>query len=53
MSRRWTQLRCLATATPKPKSSLSRRLDNGPALDDFISGEPVQKVVLGNSKGQA
>lgn len=49
-----TQVRCLATPSsvtpPKTKSSFSRQLDNGPSLDDFVSGEPVQKV---NTKGQA
>lgn len=53
----WTQVRCLATPSsvtpPKTNSGFSRQLDNGPSLDDFISGEPVQRVVLGNTKGQA
>ncbi|KAF8559200.1 lipoic acid synthase [Imleria badia] len=51
-----TQVRCLATPSsvspPNAKSGFSQSLDNGPSLDDFISGEPVQKVVLGNTKGQ-
>lgn len=48
-----TQVRCLATITPpKAKSNFARQLDNGPSLDDFISGEPAQRVVLGSTKGQ-
>ncbi|KAG8219912.1 hypothetical protein J3R82DRAFT_907 [Butyriboletus roseoflavus] len=53
----WTQVRCLATPSsiipPKAKSSFGHLLDNGPSLDDFVSGEPVSTVVLGNAKGQA
>ncbi|KAG1716540.1 hypothetical protein ID866_592 [Astraeus odoratus] len=33
------------------KSSFNEVLANGPSLDDFISAEPIEKVVLGNMKG--
>lgn len=53
----WTRVRYLATPSsvtpPQAKSSFSHLLDDGPSLDDFVSGEPVQRVVLGNTKGQA
>ncbi|KAI9572852.1 hypothetical protein HD554DRAFT_2063546 [Boletus coccyginus] len=50
----WTPVRCLATPSitpPNAKSGFSHQLDNGPSLDDFISGEPAQRMVLGNTKG--
>ncbi|KAF9532049.1 hypothetical protein CPB83DRAFT_848261 [Crepidotus variabilis] len=50
--------RCFATASTTPSASSSKAnfrqsLENGPTLDDFISGEPepVERVVLGNTKG--
>lgn len=49
-----SQIRYLATpstSTPKPKPSFSETLVSGPSLDDFISGEPIEHVVLGNTKG--
>ncbi|KAF7966775.1 hypothetical protein HWV62_37025 [Athelia sp. TMB] len=39
--------RFLATASPKP---FSQTLEGGPSLDDFISGEVPERVVLGNTK---
>jgi lipoic acid synthetase len=49
-------LRCLATPSPSApthnvRTSFSDDLANGPSLDDFISEAPVQRVVLGNTKG--
>ncbi|KAF9240894.1 lipoic acid synthase [Melanogaster broomeanus] len=51
-----SQVRCLATPsssvpTPTAKASFSDVLADGPSLDDFISGEPVQRVQLGNKNG--
>ncbi|KAJ8596998.1 Lipoyl synthase [Rhizopogon salebrosus TDB-379] len=49
-----SQIRHLATpstSTVKPKSSFSETIVSGPSLDDFISGEPIEHVVLGNTKG--
>ncbi|KAG1826073.1 mitochondrial Lipoyl synthase [Suillus subaureus] len=49
-----SQVRHLATpsaSTPKSKSSFRETLVSGPSLDDFISGEPIEHVVLGNTKG--
>lgn len=49
-----SQVRHLATpsaSTPKPKSNFRETLVSGPSLDDFISGEPIEHVVLGNTKG--
>ncbi|OJA10803.1 hypothetical protein AZE42_00291 [Rhizopogon vesiculosus] len=53
-----SQIRHLATPStstpnpnPNPKSSFSETLVSGPSLDDFISGEPIEHVVLGNTKG--
>ncbi|KAH7883704.1 lipoic acid synthase [Phlebopus sp. FC_14] len=43
------RVRCLAT--PKMNSTFSDALANGPSLDDFIAGEPVETVTLGNSSG--
>ncbi|KAG1783820.1 hypothetical protein EV702DRAFT_1017862 [Suillus placidus] len=48
------QVRHLATpsaSTPNLKSSFRETLVSGPSLDDFISGEPIEHVVLGNTKG--
>ncbi|KAL0072092.1 hypothetical protein AAF712_001015 [Marasmius tenuissimus] len=46
--------RLFATAststTPKP-AKFSNELANGPSLDDFISGEVPDRVVLGNTRG--
>ncbi|KAL4064942.1 hypothetical protein V8B97DRAFT_1985625 [Scleroderma yunnanense] len=46
-------VRCLATPSNSKvnKSRFGDVLANGPSLDDFISGEPIEKVVLGNPKG--
>ncbi|KAG1885774.1 mitochondrial Lipoyl synthase [Suillus subluteus] len=49
-----SQVRHLATpsaSTPKSKSSFRETLVSGPSLDDFISGEPIEHVVLGNTTG--
>ncbi|KIK96365.1 hypothetical protein PAXRUDRAFT_826033 [Paxillus rubicundulus Ve08.2h10] len=48
--------RCLATPsssapTRNVQTSFSDDLVNGPSLDDFLSEAPVQRVVLGNTKG--
>ncbi|KAF8167980.1 mitochondrial Lipoyl synthase [Crassisporium funariophilum] len=48
--------RSLATASSSVPASPSRidfakSLENGPSLDEFISGETPERVVLGNSKG--
>ncbi|KAF8844036.1 lipoic acid synthase [Paxillus ammoniavirescens] len=54
---RWgSRSRCLATPsssapTHNARTSFSDDLANGPSLDDFISEAPVQRVVLGNTKG--
>ena len=40
-------VRFLATPSPKP---FSQALEGGPSLDDFISGEVPERVVLGNTK---
>ncbi|KAG2121052.1 uncharacterized protein F5147DRAFT_16178 [Suillus discolor] len=48
------RVRHLATpsaSTPNLKSSFRETLVSGPSLDDFISGEPIEHVVLGNTKG--
>ncbi|KIM67200.1 hypothetical protein SCLCIDRAFT_1210704 [Scleroderma citrinum Foug A] len=46
-------VRCLATPSNSKihKSRFSEALASGPSLGDFISSEPVEKVVLGNTKG--
>ncbi|KIK06870.1 hypothetical protein K443DRAFT_129455 [Laccaria amethystina LaAM-08-1] len=50
-------IRCLATAaTPSSSGSSSQSkftesLETGPSLDDFISGEVPDRVILGNTKG--
>ncbi|KAF9229427.1 Lipoyl synthase [Gyrodon lividus] len=51
-----SQIRCLATpstsaSSHKVKTSFSDVLADGPSLNDFISGGPAQRVVLGNTKG--
>ncbi|KAF8140152.1 lipoic acid synthase [Boletus edulis] len=48
-----TQVRCLATpsSVSPPKAKFNHLLDNGPTLNDFISSEPTQQVVLGITKG--
>ncbi|KAH9486805.1 Lipoyl synthase, mitochondrial [Psilocybe cubensis] len=50
----FAQRRCLATAssfaTPSG-SKFKQTLDNGPSLDDFISGDVPERIVLGNTKG--
>ncbi|KAI6005262.1 hypothetical protein F5J12DRAFT_835833 [Pisolithus orientalis] len=38
-------------STKNSKTNFSRVLADGPSLDDFISQDPVEKVVLGNTKG--
>jgi len=45
--------RCLATTSSPPvaKSEFRDTLDHGPSLDVFLSGEPVERIVLGNTKG--
>lgn len=43
-----TQIRCLATPSSS-KAAFSQTLDDGPSLDDFISGHAPEKVVLGNT----
>lgn len=40
-----------SASTPNLKSSFRETLVSGPSLDDFISGEPIEHVVLGNTKG--
>jgi len=44
--------RCLATpsGTSSAKPAFSQTLAEGPTLDEFISGEAVDRVVLGNTK---
>ncbi|KAH7931122.1 Lipoyl synthase [Leucogyrophana mollusca] len=47
-----TRVRHLATPSSlKTKESFSEALSNGPSLDDFISGDSVDRIVLGNTKG--
>lgn len=48
-------IRCLATAPSgtSAKAALSQALKNGPSLDDFISGDIPERVVLGHTKGYA
>jgi len=36
-------------ATPSSKTSFSQALNDGPSLDEFISGHEPEKVVLGNT----
>ena len=46
--------RCLATAstsTAPAKTKFSQSLDNGPSFEDFLSEEPAERIVLGNTKG--
>ncbi|KAF8973910.1 mitochondrial Lipoyl synthase [Flammula alnicola] len=45
------QRRCLATASSSTPSTFGKTLENGPTLDDFLSEEPLERVVLGNTKG--
>jgi len=47
--------RCLATTSSPPiaKPKFRETLDHGPSLDDFLSGEPVERIVLGNTTGSA
>ncbi|CAA7266559.1 unnamed protein product [Cyclocybe aegerita] len=53
---RFVHRRLLATAssTPPPSSSSSsqfgKSLDSGPSFQDFLSGEPIERVVLGNTR---
>ena len=44
-------VRCLAT--PASKTEFSQTLENGPSLDDFISADASDRIVLGNSKAYA
>lgn len=37
-------------ATPSTKPDFSQTLEGGPSLDDFISGDVSEKIVLGNTK---
>lgn len=41
-------VRYLATPSPS-KSAFSKKLADGPSLDDFIAGEVPERVVLGNT----
>ena len=46
-------VRSLATASPastSTKPSFASTLENGPSLDDFITGNGPERVVLGNAK---
>lgn len=40
-------------ATPASKTEFSQTLENGPSLDDFVSGGASDRIVLGNSKAYA
>ncbi|KAJ3510543.1 hypothetical protein NLJ89_g4618 [Agrocybe chaxingu] len=53
---RFVHKRLLATASSIPPPSLSspefgKSLDNGPSFQDFLSGEPIERVILGNTRG--
>ncbi|PCH33512.1 Lipoyl synthase [Wolfiporia cocos MD-104 SS10] len=50
VARRTPHVRTLATPSSS-KSSFSQALAEGPTLDDFISGNAPDRVVLGNTKG--
>ncbi|KIM85400.1 hypothetical protein PILCRDRAFT_817411 [Piloderma croceum F 1598] len=43
-----SNIRCLAT--PSSKADFSQTLEGGPSLDDFISGDVSERIVLGNVK---
>ncbi|KAJ3719778.1 mitochondrial Lipoyl synthase [Lentinula raphanica] len=51
--RRTTGLRLLATpsAPSTSKTTFTQTLNSGPSLDDFISGDGQERVVLGNPRG--
>ncbi|KAG1889630.1 uncharacterized protein F5891DRAFT_1073401 [Suillus fuscotomentosus] len=51
LSYRVRHLAIPSASTPNLKSSFRETLVSGPSLDDFISGEPIEHVVLGNTKG--
>ncbi|KAG1801489.1 uncharacterized protein HD556DRAFT_1498095 [Suillus plorans] len=51
LSYRVRHLAIPSASTPNLKSSFRETLVSGPSLDDFISGEPMEHVVLGNTKG--
>ncbi|KAG1795538.1 hypothetical protein EV424DRAFT_856576 [Suillus variegatus] len=51
LSYRVRHLAIPSASTPNLKSSFRETLVTGPSLDDFISGEPIEHVVLGNTKG--
>ncbi|KAF5356344.1 hypothetical protein D9756_003872 [Leucocoprinus leucothites] len=38
------------TSVPNSRSKFSQELDNGPTLDDFITGDTPDRIVLGNTK---
>ncbi|KAI0348680.1 Lipoyl synthase [Trametopsis cervina] len=41
--------RCLATPATSSKNNFSKTLEQGPSLDDFISDNASERVVLGNT----
>ncbi|KAG7450387.1 Lipoyl synthase [Guyanagaster necrorhizus] len=45
------QVRFLATPSSPPKPNFREALASGPSLDEFISGEPSDHVLLGNARG--
>jgi lipoic acid synthetase len=48
LCRSLSNIRCLAT--PSSKADFSQTLEGGPSLDDFISGDVSERIVLGNTK---
>ncbi|KAK0208365.1 lipoic acid synthase [Desarmillaria ectypa] len=45
------QVRFLATPSSPTKQSFREALTSGPSLDEFISGEAHERVLLGNARG--